>query len=524
MSSTSGPEIKHIIVVMLENRSYDNVLGWLYNPSNLPPYNQAPPGQIDLQGLNGSETNPSPQPGGAPIQVMNQTSTKDKSGTPFPATTIPIYDPGEPFGDMAQQILGLTSVPTKDPYNIPWPPDSDTLMQGFTLNYAQLRGPLDIEKVPPANYPDVMNYFTPAQVPVTAWLANNFAVCDQWFASVPTHTFTNRAFAHCAAPAVHKEIDGNSFSLIDDGQYVTDTIETLPSVFSQLDAAFPESVGTAPLNWKVYFHDYSISTIVTPYVYSKCKSSDNVNVATYDDSDWGPNPDPLPMAYPKMPVHPLGTRLGALPATFLEDLNNRTLPKYAFIEPRYSRNYAPNNQPPNSNHPGGSGYLDLVPSKDNPPIDVADGEAFLKEVYNALRNDDYYWKSSLLIITYDEHGGVYDHVLPPSVPVKAVPPGPNIPPVKDLTGGVADGFDFKIYGCRVPAIIVSPFVCAGTTIRPQAGFPAFDHASILKTVWDCFNIPDSLTYRDAVAPSLYTCLLNTPDNTTGLCEVELAGD
>src|SRR5215510_10395611 len=98
MSSTSGPTITNIIVVMLENRSYDNVLGWLYNPSNQPPYNQAPPGQINLQGLNGNETNPSPQQGGAPIKVMNQTTTKDKSGTPWPGTSVPIYDPGEPFG------------------------------------------------------------------------------------------------------------------------------------------------------------------------------------------------------------------------------------------------------------------------------------------------------------------------------------------------------------------------------------------------------------------------------------------
>lgn len=524
MSSTSSP-ITNIIVVMLENRSYDNVLGWFYNPSNEPPYDQPPPGQIHLHGLTGNETNPPTQEGGAPIQVMNQKKTIDgKTGAVYRGTTVPIYDPGEPFGDMAQQILGSTSVPSENPYNIdPWPPDSETLMQGFTLNYSQLKGPLDIEKVPAANYPDVMNYLTPKQVPVSAWLANHFAVCDQWFASVPTHTLTNRAFAHCAASAVHKELDGNSFSLIDDGQYVTDSIITLPSVFSQLDAAFPESASSAPLNWKVYFHDYSISTMIAPYVYAKGKSSDNVNVATYDYSDWGPNPNPLPMVHPQTLVHPLGTRLGALPTTFLEDLENHTLPKYSFIEPRYSRNYATIHNPPNSNHPGGSNYLDIVPSEDNPPIDVADGEAFLLQLYNALRGSEY-WDSSLLIITYDEHGGVYDHVVPPHVPKEAVPPGPNIPPVKDLIAKVADGFDFNVYGCRVPAIIVSPLVGAGTRIVPPKDFPPFDHASILKTVWDCFNIADSLTYRDAAAPSLYPFLSSSAGNTTGQCEVMIEID
>lgn len=365
-----------------------------------------------------------------------------------------------------------------------------------------------------------MNYLTPAQMPVTAWLANNFAVCDQWFASVPTQTFTNRAFAHCAAPAVHDELDGNSFSLIDDEQYVTDSIITLPSVFSQLDEAFPDSANGSPPNWKVYFHDYSISSMIAPYVYSQGKSDQNVNVATYDCCDWGEKPAELPMFHPKTLIHPLGTRLGALPSTFLEDLTNNTLPKYAFIEPRYSNSYAPNQHPPNSNHPGGAGYLKIVVSDGNPPIDVADGEAFLLQLYNALWNSNY-WQSSLLIITYDEHGGVYDHVVPPAVPASAVPPGPNIPPASNLLDHAADGFNFNVYGGRVPAIVVSPFVGAGTTICPPPGFPPFDHSSILKTVWDCFNIPDSLTYRDAAAPSLYQSLSSTPDNTTGACDVTL---
>lgn len=526
MSSSSGPAITNIIVVMLENRSYDNVLGWLYNPSNQSPYDKAPTGQAHLNGLTGKETNPPVQEGAEPITVMNQKTTTDgKTGAVYPGTTVPLYDPGEYFSDMAQQILGGTSVPRQNPYNTePWPPpDSKSLMEGFTLNYAEITEPLSIRKVPAANYPDVMNYLTPEQVPVTAWLANNFAVCDQWFASVPTQTFTNRAFAHCAAPAVHHEIDGHSFSLIDDAQYVTDRIITLPSVFSQLDAAFPDSANGSPPNWKVYFHDYSITTMISPYVYSKGKSMDNVNLATYDDCDWGPTPDPLPMAHPQNLVHPLGTRLGALPSTFLEDLTNNTLPMYTFIEPRYSRNYAPNHHPPNSNHPGAANYLDIVVSKDNPPIDVADGEAFLLQLYNALRNSNY-WPSSLLIITYDEHGGLYDHVVPPAVPPNAVPPGPNIPPASYDLDKVADGFNFNVYGCRVPAIIVSPFAGAGTTMTPPPGFPSFDHASILKTVWDTFNIPDSLQYRDAAAPSLYELLSSTPDNQTGLCSVRLDGD
>ncbi|HEX8845764.1 MAG TPA: alkaline phosphatase family protein [Pyrinomonadaceae bacterium] len=516
MSISNDPVVTNIIVVMLENRSYDNVLGWLYNPGNNPPYNQAPSQQANLNGLNGKETNP-PVKGTKPIQVMNQTTTTDgKTGKVYPGTTVPVYDPGEYFKDMAQQITGSSSVPTSNPYGTgTWPPDSETLMQGFTLNYAKITEPLTIDKVPESNYRDVMNYLTPAQVPVTAWMANNFAVCDQWFASVPTQTFTNRAFAHCAAPAVHEK----EFSLIDDAQYLIDSIDELPSVFSQLDAAFPKTASGSPPNWKVYFHDYSISMMTVPYVNAKGASSSNLNVATYDTSDWGMNPNPLPLASPKTIVNPSGTTLGALPTTFLEDLAYNTLPMYSFIEPRYSYNYAPNQYPPNSNHPGGADYLKIVVSNDNPPIDVFDGELLLLEIYTALSNSKY-WPSSLLIITYDEHGGTYDHVVPPAVPTNAVPPASNIPAAKDHGDKVADGFNYNVYGCRVPAIIVSPLIGAGTTINPPGTTP-FDHSSILKTVWDCFGIKDSLTERDAAAPSIYDPLSNTANNHPGPCPVTL---
>jgi hypothetical protein len=66
--------IKNVVVVMFENRSYDNVLGWLYNASNQPPYQTAPPGQADLDGLTGNESNPDPNHQGQTISVANQTA------------------------------------------------------------------------------------------------------------------------------------------------------------------------------------------------------------------------------------------------------------------------------------------------------------------------------------------------------------------------------------------------------------------------------------------------------------------
>jgi len=139
MASSSAPALEHVIVVMLENRSYDNVLGWLYNTGNDPPYQHPPPGQSDLQGLAGNETNPGVGPVVEPVCVADQPRTTDGTRT-YPGTAIPIHDPGEPFRDMAQQIVGGDAPPTSNPYDMAcWPPAG--AMQGFTPNYARQLGP-----------------------------------------------------------------------------------------------------------------------------------------------------------------------------------------------------------------------------------------------------------------------------------------------------------------------------------------------------------------------------------------------
>ena len=526
----SSQKISNIVVVMLENRSYDDLLGWLYNHGNKSPYDQAPPGQAaqagpppvaGLNGLTGGESNPNPSNPSDPndnISVSNAT-----------ATTVPSLDPGEVFDDMAQQIYGLTSVPTTaqwppaTPAPPPAPPPASNLgMQGFTLNYAAKGGP-------PA---DCMTYFTPDQVPVSAWLANNYAVCDQWFASVPSHTFTNRTFMLCAAPSVHHELF-ESYSYVDDMQYLANnsvlhlplTFKELPSIFEALDVAFPSDASGDPPNWKLYFSDYSIAAITVPYVYKAAKGSGNVNVATYDDSDWGDG-TPRPAI--------IGDRLGSIPTTFVQDVTAGKLPKLSLIEPRYATDVANINNPPNCNHPGVSALLHFLPTNKT-PIDVANGEIFLAEIYNLLVSSSI-WDSCLLIITYDEHGGMYDHVPPPAAPppiasnALGATAGLTIPNAKDDAHPAANGFEFNYYGCRVPTIIVSPLIAQGSTIRPTissspyppAGTFPFDHTSIIKTVWDCFDLSTflslpSLTRRDLNAPSLMPFL--TASNSTGLCPV-----
>lgn len=490
---------------MLENRSYDNILGWLYNSGNSAPYQTPPPGQQSLNGLTGNEYNLDDD--GNKVLIQNQTNSTQVSTSSFSysATTIPAVDPGEVFKEMAQQINSTTTIPSTNPYT-KWPPDDTTgLMQGFVYNYQ-----LQSESI---NTQDIMNFFTPEQLPVTAFLANNFAVCDSWFASLPTQTFSNRAFGHCAGPGVI-QTSLDSFGLVDDAQYILDpkiyTFVEMPSIFQALDVNPPSKPNSDGANWKIYFHDYSISIMTTEYVKNIAASKTNINIGTYDNTDWGsttPN------------------QLSSTTTSFFDDINNingGSLSPYSFIEPRYSNTYCKDHGgndpslPPNSNHPGGSAYFSVANpfskvDNDNPPIDVQSGELFLMDLYNNLRNSSY-WDKSLLIITYDELGGIYDHVPPPAAVNPGIinwinnssPPFSSLPGAKDIIDKTADGFGYNAYGGRVPALVVSPFIEAGSQLISTTNYP-YDHSSIVRTVLDVFGQTNtSLNDRDAAgtAPSI----------------------
>jgi hypothetical protein len=107
-------------------------------------------------------------------------------------------------------------------------------------------------------------------------------------------------------------------------------------------------------------------------------------------------------------------------------------------------------------------------------------------------------------------------------PACRIYPGAAFPAANDVLDGSAEGFSFNVFGCRVPAIIVSPFIPPGSRVRPSSGSAPFDHTSIIKTVWECFNLlsllspASSLTERDAAAPSLVPFLSATANNNTGL--------
>lgn len=166
---------------------------------------------------------------------------------------------------------------------------------------------------------------------------------------------------------------------------------------------------------------------------------------------------------------------------FLEDAKKPNgLPRYTFIEPNMmcSQKYGPENDMHSAFAITDTGLA----------TNVLYGEELIYTVYDALRKSPD-WDSTLLIITFDEHGGCYDHV--PTPPPFATPPDDRtIPPGEPGFSG----FDFKRFGVRVPAVLVSPLIEPGTVCHTH-----FDHTSVIKTVANRWLNGQHLTERDRVA-------------------------
>jgi phospholipase C len=171
---------------------------------------------------------------------------------------------------------------------------------------------------------------------------------------------------------------------------------------------------------------------------------------------------------------------------FQQDCRAGTLPDYCFVEPNYS------------DHPGPGGG-EFVASDQHPDHHVREGEKLIATVYNAIRLNDALWKSTALLITYDEHGGIYDHVPPPACPTDGFVAQP-----KDTKIGQA--FHFDRLGVRVPAILVSPWVPKNTVVQDARNF---EHASIPATVtnWLLPGFDDNQrSSREAAAPTFLDLL------------------
>ncbi|MGH9643332.1 MAG: alkaline phosphatase family protein, partial [Terriglobales bacterium] len=159
---------------------------------------------------------------------------------------------------------------------------------------------------------------------------------------------------------------------------------------------------------------------------------------------------------------------------FIADCQGGHLPDYSFIEPCYN------------DHPGPGGG-EVLASDQHPDHNVQEGERFIATVYEAIRTSPTMWGSTLLLIVYDEHGGIYDHVAPPGCTADGYS-------AKPADTGTGENFNFDRLGVRVPAVLVSPYISKGTVV-PGTEDPVngriFEHASIPGPVTNFFLSGDA---------------------------------
>lgn len=281
----------------------------------------------------------------------------------------------------------------------------------------------------------VMSGFKPGFLPVYSKLANEFAVLDRWFSSVPASTQPNRFYIHSATS--HGASSNVRKDLIDGFPQKT--------IF--------DSLQESGLSFGIYYQNIPATLFFKNL--RKLK-----NVVKFHSFDL---------------MFKLHAKLGKLP-------------NYVVVEQRYFD-------------------VELFPANDDHPShDVAMGQRFVKEVYESLRGSPQ-WKEMALLITYDEHGGFYDHV---STPVKGVP-NPD-----GIIGPEPFYFRFERLGVRVPTLLISPWIDKGTVIHePNGPTPTsqFEHSSIPATVKKLFNLNSNfLTKRDAWAGTFdkYFSIRKTP--------------
>jgi phospholipase C len=334
-------EIEHVVVLMLENRSFDHLLGYL----------SLQPDGLDIDGLESGMAN-TYEARSHPIFRLTKTALEKAQ------------DPCHSGACVDEQVADTNG--------------------GFAANYIRTRG--DAEFAEPVV---VMGYYDGDQLPVYDFLARRFCVCDRWFSPVRGATFPNRLYAVAGRAAGSRD-------------NASPPVYHLPSFVRHLDAA--------RATWRWYTHEL-FATI------------------------WAVDRDYLPKTFDN--VRPFLSPFSF--DDFFSAAQAGTLPNVAWIDP----NFVDVGGPVGSND-------------DHPPSDVRAGQELVLRVFNALVRGPA-WERTLLIVTYDEHGGFFDHVSPPAA-------------ADDDSRS-----EFQAYGPRVPALVVSPRL--GTRVSHEV----FDHTSIIKT-------------------------------------------
>src|SRR5882672_2713432 len=316
--------LETIIVVMLENRSFDHVLGYLSRPG----------GRMNVDGIKDDAW-----------VAQRENPGRRGSYAPYASRRMDIVDPPHERDPIDMQIRPA--------------PGSNVKMRGFVQSYARRRPPPDDESL-------VMGYYEAADVPMSDFLAQEFLICDQWFSSLPAGTQPNRLMAMAGATAR----DTNAPLLLTDQRLVYDWLSE------------------HGVSWRVYH--------AGPLPFFSLMPRWQGAIAEG-------------LALDLLGIHTSFRRFKHFDRDFTYE---PTLPSVIFIEPEYTDG-------PHWNA-----------NDDHPPTSIGAGQAFVYSIYRTLLRRPDRWSKTILIITYDEHGGFFDHVEPLKLTTTA-PPRVRVPGVRD---------------------------------------------------------------------------------------------
>ena len=354
--------INTIFIVMMENRSFDHMLGYL----TMPPASRS---DIDGQSVDPAWlTKFTNFDGGNAIQPFLNAD---------PHTMPDEFDPPHERNNIAAQI---------DPRQ-----DGSYPMNGF------------VHAIPPAITTNqtvrnlVMSYFGASQAPINDFFARNFTICDRWFCSLPAGTQPNRLMSM------------SGISLIDVNQTPLPDQTLVYDWLNQLN-----------ISWRVYHQGIPFFALMPKWI----------PAVLFDDHF---------------------RSFDQLQSDLVNTPPDK-IPQVIFIEPTYQD--APHIR---------------VSTDDHAPQGISNGQEFLMQAYNAVIANPPLWKNSLMIVDYDEHGGFFDHAVPPNL-------------ITNAPSGAKWTTPFTTLGVRIPAYIISPFVARGAVSHNL-----LDHTSVLKLLGEKFG-------------------------------------
>lgn len=383
--------IEHFIVLMLENRSFDHMLGLLDHPKKA---------DFPQAFLEGKDTR-NPVEGGADAEMKQR-----YQGQQFYMTG---KKPGHSHKDVMSQMFDQSL-----------PGDPSPGMRGFAMNYIKEKGARKAD--------DVMRAYGLNEAPVINTLAKHFQLCTNWFCSVPGETWPNRFFAMAGESAGHV---GNAY---------------LKVPFKLRDTIFP-LLQNKGINWRIYHDGICLAMLIDGMLKGDMKQR-------YSNTD-----------------------------KLIDDIGQNSLPAFSWVEPDHF------GKDSSSQHPG---FID----KKHDAWGFISADNLIAKIYDALADNSALFEKTLFLVTYDEHGGFYDHVSPPNDFTKPYNSHIN-----------ENGFDFRQLGPRVPALLINPRITEASIDDTQ-----YDHSAILKMVERLFLDPDAENFKSARVKNSANPLLKIEDS------------